>query len=221
MTAMRMTVLLCFLLLATPQIVSAGEMERRSRIELRMGLRNHGGTTGAATQIGPLGVETTAGADDVFFSLGYSRWMRENVAGHATVGVLSVEASSRAGPLGVSQQAAVICPMIVGMRYYPRKGSLDTAFRPFLTAGIGLITGFQSRSDIGLQVIQESGAMTTFGSRAGVGFDLAMGRSFVAIADLGYNLMTDFSDEIGGRRNYSGLEFGLGIGWQFGRSATQ
>ena len=117
MTAMRMTVLLCFLLLATPQIVSAGEMERRSRI--------------------------------------------------------------------------------------------------------GLITGFQSRSDVGLQVIQESGAMTTFGCRAGVGFDLGMGRSFVAIADLGYNLMTDFSDEIGGRRSYSGLEFGLGIGWQFGGSAHQ
>ena len=58
--------------------------------------------------------------------------------------------------------------------------------------------------------------MTTFGSRAGVGFDLKMGRYFVAIADLGYNLMTDFSEAVGGRRNYSGLEFGLGIGWQFG-----
>ena len=221
MTTMRMTVLLCFLLLATPQVMSAGEMERRSRIELRMGLRNHGGTTSAATTVGPLGVETTVGADDVFFSLGYSRWMKENVAGHATVGVLSVEASSRAGPLGVSQNAAVICPMIVGMRYYPRRGSLDAAFRPFLTAGVGLISGFHSRGDVGFQVVQESGALSTFGSKTGVGFDLSMGRSFVAIADLGYNLMTDFSDEIGGRRNYSGLEFGLGIGWQFGGSAAQ
>ncbi|MDE2999436.1 MAG: hypothetical protein OXU79_10220 [Gemmatimonadota bacterium] len=221
MTAMRMALLLCFLLLATPQVISAGEMEGRSRIELRMGLRNHGGTTGAATTVGPLGVETTAGAENVFFSLGYSRWMSENVAGHATLGVLSVDASSRAGPLGVSQQAAVICPMIVGMRYYPRKLSLDTSFMPFLTAGVGLITGIQSRNDVGFQVVQESGATTTFGSRSGVGFDVAMGRSFVAIADLGYNLMTDFSDEIGGRRNYSGLESGLGIGWQFGRSAAQ
>lgn len=221
MTTMRTTALLCFLLLATPQIISAGEMERRSRIELRMGLRNHGGTTGAATQIGPLGVETTAGAGNVFFSLGYSHWLRENVAGHATFGVQSVEANSRAGPLGVSQQAAVICPMIVGMRYYPRRLSLDTAFRPFLTAGIGLITGFQARNEVGFQVVQEAGAMTTFGSRAGLGFDLRMGRSFVAIADLGYNLMTDFSDEIGGRRNYSGLEFGLGLGWQFGGSTAQ
>ena len=216
MTTMRTTALLCFLLLATPAMISAGEMERRSRIELRMGLRNHGGTTGAATTVGPLGVETTAGADNMFFSLGYSHWMRENIAGHATLGVLSVEASSRAGPLGVSQQAAVICPMIVGMIYYPRKMSLDTTFMPFLTAGVGLITGIQSRSDVGFQVVQESGAMTTLGSKAGVGFDLQMGRSFVAIADLGYNLMTDFSEAVGGRRNYSGLEFGLGIGWQFG-----
>ena len=221
MTTMRTTVLLCFLLLAAPEMICAGEMERRSRIELRMGLRNHGGTTGATTSVGPLGVETTAGANDVSFSLGYSQWLRGNVAGHATLGVLSVEASSRAGPLGVSQQAAVICPMIVGMRYYPRKLSLDTTFRPFLTAGIGLVTGIQSGSDVGLQVVQESGAMSTFGSRAGVGFDLGMGGSFVAIADLGYNLMTDFSDEIGGRRNYSGLEFGLGIGWQFGARADQ
>ena len=219
MTTMRTTVLLCFLLLATPEMICAGQVERRSRIELRMGLRNHGGTTGAATQIGPIGIETTAGADDLFFSIGYSYRMREDVAGYATLGVLAVEASSRVGPLGVSQQAAVICPMIVGMRYYPRKLSLDTTFRPFLTAGIGLITGIQSRSDVGLQVVQKSAAMATFGSRAGMGFDLRMGRSFVAIADLGYNLMTDFSDEIGGRRNYSGLEFGLGIGWQFGGNA--
>ena len=42
MTMMRTSVLLCFLLLAAPEMISAGEMERRSRIELRMGLRNHG-----------------------------------------------------------------------------------------------------------------------------------------------------------------------------------
>lgn len=221
MTTMRMTVLLCFLLLATPQIMSAGEMERRSRIELRMGLRNHGGQTGTTTSVGPLGAEITAGTGDLFFSLGYSHWIRENVAGHATFGVLSVEASSRAGPLGVSQQAAVVCPMIVGLRYYPRKLSLDTTLMPFLTAGIGLISGFQARNEVGFQVVQEAGATTTFGSRAGVGFDLRMGQSFVAIADLGYNLTADFSEAVGGRRNYSGLEFGVGIGWQFGGGLAQ
>ena len=106
--------------------------------------------------------------------------------------------------------------MIVGMRYYPRKLSLDTTFRPFLTAGIGLITGIQSRSDVGLQVVQKSAAMATFGSRAGMGFDLGS----VFCGDCRpRNLMTDFSDEIGGRRNYSGLEFGVGIGWLFGKNA--
>lgn len=216
MTTMRTTALLCFLLLATPAMISAGEMERRSRIELRMGLRNHGGTTGAATTVGPLGVEATAGSGDVFFSLGYSRWMREDVAGYAALGVMSVGASSRVGLSGVSQRSAAILPVIVGMRYYPTRPTTRTQFRPFLTAGAGPVTGFESGSEIGLQVVQKAATMTAFGCQAGAGLDVRMGGSVVMNGTLGYNLMTDFSEAVGGRRNYSGLEFGLGFGWQFG-----
>ena len=221
MTAMRTTALLCFLLLATPAVISAGELEKRSRIELRMGLRNHGGTPGAATTIGPLGVETTDGSGDMFFSLGYSRWMREDVAGYATFGVMAVEASSSIGTQGVSQRSAAILPVFVGMRYYPIRPTTRTQFRPFLTAGIGPVTGFESGSDIGgLQVVQKATTMTAFGCRAGAGLDVRMGGSVVMNLNLGYNLTTDFSKALGGRRNYSGLEFGLGIGWQFGGSVV-
>ena len=219
MTTMRTTALLCFLLLATPAMISAGEMERRSRIELRMGLRHQGGNGGAATTIGPLGVETTAGSGGLFFSLGYSRWMRQDVAGYATLGVMAVEASSRVGPSGVSQRAAVICPIIVGVRYYTGTPAFQTRFRPFLTAGIGPVTGFEARNDVGIQVVQKAATMTAFGGRAGAGLDVRMGGSVVTNATLGFNLMTDFSEALGGRRNYSGFEFGLGIGWQFGRIA--
>ena len=63
--------------------------------------------------------------------------------------------------------------------------------------------------------------MTSLGSRAGGGLDVRLGRSVVAIANLGYNLMTDFSEPLGDRLNYSGLDFGIGIAWLFGGAVVQ
>ena len=221
MSTTKLTVLLSILLLASSEGLYAGDLEKRSRIELRMGLRNQGGKTEAGTQVGPVGVETTAESDGILVSLAYAYTMRENVAVHATLGVLAVEASARIGLPGIFQRAGVICPLILGMRYYMPWTTLQTPFRPFLTVGIGPNIGVESKNDVGLQLAQKSTIMTSFGSQAGGGLDVRLGRSVVAIANLGYNLMTDFSEPLGDRLNYSGLEFGVGIAWLFGRSVEQ
>ena len=114
MSTTRLTILLCILLLASSETIYAVDLEKRSRVELRMGLRNQGGKTGARTQVGPLGVETTAESDGILVSLAYAYTMRENVAVHATLGVLAVEAGSRVGLSGISQRAGVICPLDPG-----------------------------------------------------------------------------------------------------------
>lgn len=69
MSTTKLTVLLSILLLASSEGLYAGDLEKRSRIELRMGLRNQGGKTEARTQVGPLGVETTAESDGILVSL--------------------------------------------------------------------------------------------------------------------------------------------------------
>ncbi len=212
---------MCILLLISSETIYAGGLEKRSRVELRMGIRNQGGKTEARTQVGPLGVETTAESDGILVSLAYAYTLQENVAVHATLGVLAVEAGSRVGLPGISQRAGVVCPLILGMRYYMPRTTLQAPFRPFLTVGIGPNIGVESKNDVGLQLVQKSTIMTSLGSRAGVGLDVRLGRSAVAIVNLGCNLMTDFSEPLGDRRNYSGLEFGVGIAWLFGGAVEE
>ena len=107
--------------------------------------------------------------------------------------------------------------LILGIRYYLPGSTLQTPFRPFLTMGIGSNIGVEAKNEVGFQVVQKSRIMTSFGSHVGGGLDVRLGRSLVAGANVGYNLMTDFSEALGGRSNYSGLEFGVGISWLFGK----
>lgn len=230
MSTMRSTILLSVLVLGWSGMVYAGELEKRSRVELRVGLWNQGGKHEATAQAGPFEVETAAETGGMLVSLAYAYWMQENLAVHFTLGVLAVEASSRVGPGGLNQQVGVIYPVMLGIRYYLPGSTLQTPFRPFLTVGIGPNIGVEAKNEVGLQVsigpntgevslqvAQQSRTMTSFGSHVGGGLDVRLGRSFMAGVNVGYNLMTDFSRALGGRRNYSGLEFSAGVSWLFGK----
>jgi len=50
---------------------------------------------------------------------------------------------------------------------------------------------------------------------AGIGFIIILGSLVKLHADMGYNLLTDFLAEIGNRKNYSGPEFSIGLGFMF------
>jgi len=50
---------------------------------------------------------------------------------------------------------------------------------------------------------------------AGIGFNIILGSLVKLHADMGYNLVTDFLEEIGNRKNYSGPEFSIGLGFMF------
>ena len=217
MSTTRSIMLLSILLSGWSGMVYAGELEKRSRVELRVGLWNQGEKREAIAQDGPFEIETAAEMDGMLVSLAYAYWMQENLAVHFTLGVLAVKASSRVGPGGLNQEVSVVYPVVLGIRYYLPGSTLQTPFRPFLTMGIGPNIGVESKNEVGLQVAQQSRIMTSFGGHVGGGVDVRLGRSFMAGANVGYNLMTDFSRALGGRRNYSGLEFAVGISWLFGK----
>ena len=53
------------------------------------------------------------------------------------------------------------------------------------------------------------------GLYAGIGSDFILGSLIKLQADIGFNLFTDFQNNIGSRKNYSGPEFAVGIGIMF------
>ena len=56
---------------------------------------------------------------------------------------------------------------------------------------------------------------SAMGVYAGIGFNIILGSLVKLHADMGYNLFTDFLEEIGNRKNYSGPEFSIGLGFMF------
>ena len=215
--ASRSTILLCIVLLVWSAAVHASGLEKRSRIELRIGLWSQVGETQETTQVGLYGVETTAKSGGTLGALTYAYWVQENLAVNFTLALLAVEASSRVGPLGVSQHAVSVFPVLLGVRYYLPKSTFKTSFRPYLAAGIGPYIGFEAKNEVGLQVVQDSRTMTSFGGYLGGGLDIQLGRYLMVGANVGYNLMMDFSESLGGRDNYNGPEFGVGVSLLFGK----
>ena len=64
-------------------------------------------------------------------------------------------------------------------------------------------------------------AAMTFGGFLGGGVDVLLGRRWSLGVSAGYNWMTDFSQTIGTRKNYSGVDVGIGIGWMWGKGYGQ
>lgn len=202
-----------FALLSTT--AQAGALEKRSRVELRVGLWNQQSHT--ATRIGVGGVETTAGSEGTIVALTCAHWMQENLAVAFSFAVLTAEASTRVGSSGVSTHSVSVIPVMLGVRYYLPRSTYRTSWRPYLAASVGPYVGVEAKTEVGWQVVEESRTEASFGGHLGGGLDIQLSRSLMMGANVGYNLMTDFSDSLGGRKNYSGPEFGIGISFLFGR----
>jgi hypothetical protein len=102
------------------------------------------------------------------------------------------------------------------------KGELHTrSVKPYLAAGLGPVIGASSAGGV-----DQSGAFAgsrtraTVGGNFGAGVDFLLGRHFTLGVEGGYQWMSDFSDPIGARDNYSGFQFGVNIGWLFGKGGA-
>lgn len=203
---------------ASAAVRYSNPLEKRSRVELKFGLWNL--NSQSKSEIGANGVQTTATSDGPLGQLTYAYWVRENLAVTFSVGVLAGEYESSAGSGGVSTHVLSVLPILIGVRHYLPESALATSWKPYLAASIGSFIGAVSRSETGTQVITDSRTEAAYGGYLGGGLDIQLSRYFMVGANLGYNLMTDFSESLGGRKNYSGPEFGLGISFLFGRGVN-
>jgi hypothetical protein len=204
---------ICFVL-----VLAAGSdaitLEKRHQLALRLGMWNQ--ITDTRTEIGPSGVETSVGTSGILGGLTYGHWLEENLALTFSIGGMAVDISTKTDASGVTSETTAIASMLMGVKLYFLNSTLESSVRPYLKSSAGPLIGSQSSSEVGATILNESRTEFAFGGQLGAGIDFVTGRHFMMGFGLGYNLMTDFDEPIGGSRNYSGPEFGFEFSWLFG-----
>jgi hypothetical protein len=186
----------------------------RNRLELHIGSWH---VPGASTT-----PSVAAGADsfDIATGLQYSRFLREDLA--LTFGArVMASATDTVSSSGAFSGSVSVVSLPLGVRWNPMKGELHArTVKPYLAVGLGPVIGASSGAGTSVDGAF-AGARTraSVGGTVGAGVDFHLGRHFTLGVEGGYQWMADFSDPIGARDNYSGFQFGVNIGWLFGKGA--
>lgn len=198
-----------------PSLAVAG----RNRVELNFGMWRTGAAAPAEATPIAAGISASASSTDVRAGFQYTRFLRENLATTLSVTVLpgSSKAAITAGGISSSGSSVVMVP--VGLRWNPVAGDLRRkAIRPYLLASVGPVIGDSSASSIGGGgLTARSRSAVTVGGTVGVGADVLAGRNWSVGVGAGYNWMANFSTSIGSRRNYSGFDVSISLGWLWGK----
>jgi hypothetical protein len=189
-------------------------LEKRHMIELRFGMWHH--ASNVRTEISPGSVSTTVGNNGYMGEVVYGHWLTESTALQVIVGGASADVSTSVGITGVSNETAQVGHILLGIKKYFPESTYGSSVRPFAKVAVGPYIGSQTEVKSGLVVAVESRSEPAFGGQIGGGVDFVLGRHFLTGISLGYNLMADFNEPIGGSKNFSGPEFSIGIGYLFG-----
>lgn len=204
------------IVIVTASVGQTQNLSGRSRIELGLGMAVST-QTGVAIGIG--GVETELDAGGFLGSIGFSHWLQEDVAATFQLNTHSLDIGTDIGIGGVNTHTAFVSSIFMGLRYYLPKSTYGTGWRPYLSAAVGPVMGSESKVEVGTVVVAEENNEIAFGGRLGIGMDIVLSRLFMMGVFTGYNLMTDFSDPVGGRTNHSGPDFGVSISLLLGKGA--
>ncbi|MEW5924137.1 MAG: hypothetical protein AB1746_09130 [Candidatus Zixiibacteriota bacterium] len=192
----------------------AGVLDKKSRVELRLGGWVEAGDSKVAVLDSDALTSVKTGLP--MGGVGFSHWLNEKWALFVSVTAMSSQTDTRIEDLGLSTNTSIISSLMFGGRRYITMSDPNTMFRPYLEGGAGAFVASQEKSSIGLRVIYESTQEATFGGRIGGGFDFLLGRKFTLGACGLYNIMADFDNPIGNRKNYNGVEFNIVFGYLFG-----
>jgi hypothetical protein len=195
-----------------------GPLVGRSRIILFVGMSQ----TGLGEDVSGTGfVSTSAGTEDLFIGFGYSRWIREDFSVGVTAQIMDGDFSTDVGP-DVSTWALGLVSLQVGVRKYLPPSLLRTPVRPFVSLGAGVLIGGEEKTEVSFGGVNTSNStMGAFGVEPGLGIDFLIGHRFMLGVLGSYRLVTDFPEPLGGRENYSGLEFSVSLSFLFGRGFSE
>lgn len=200
-----------FLILAVNSF--ALSLENRHQLELNLGMWNQ--TTSNRTEIGLEGVTTSVGANGFVGGISYGYWLSEGWALNISVDGMLVDMNTHTGIYGVISKSSSISMIRMGFKMYFPYSTFEGKVRPYAKISAGPYIGNQSNTIAGLEVVVEERTEAALGGQLGMGADFVIGNHFMTGILLGYNLMTDFDEPIGGSKNYSGPEFHFGFSYLF------
>ena len=190
-------------------------LEGRSAFELQVGAWVDQSGSESRVLVSGARVETKMGG--FAGGLSYAYWLQENLAVQFGFTALVADLETSVQSIGrVSTTTATVTPVLMGVRYYWPRSSYGTKVRPFVGAAVGTAFGSESNTRVDNEVIVESNTEIAFAGQTTLGIDFLLGRHFGLGVRTGYTLMTDFSDPIGGSKNYSGGLFTFGVSYHFG-----
>jgi hypothetical protein len=151
---------------------------------------------------------------NIMGALYYNYWFNNEWALEVNAGILNAEVFSGITLSGLEQKAATVVPILAGARYYPAALAIEDNVRPYIAALIGVHMGHSSSNKVllGLKIGSETKVQSVFASKVVLGVDAFLG-GWVRLGLFGgYNFGTDFTEPVGTRLNYSGIDFGLTFG---------
>ena len=183
----------------------------RNRLEIVTGMWDNG----------DIGSRSTSGhvALDAFGGLKYTRYVREDLAITFAVEAFGVRSGATVGPGYVSTGDSEGVAVPVGVRWNPFKYDQRLqSIKPYFAVTVGPVIGASSGTFVGGGTISsDDTSRATLGGHFGGGFDVHVARSFSLGVGVGYNAMLDFSEPVGGYKNFNGVQVTFGIGWLFGK----
>ena len=182
----------------------------RNRVELIVGAWRAGRDVGIVT------AGTTA---DVMGGLGFTHYVREDLAMTFTLAGAAVQEDATVTTRSVTAGSVAASEMLVGVHWNPlKRNHAQQAIKPFLAVAAGPIFGLAERSFSGPGTISSTDTVrTTLGAQLGGGVDFHVARSFSIGLEAGYHAMAKFPQPVGLRDNFNGPHVTVGIGWLFGK----
>ena len=205
---------LAIIFIFAASICAQPALEKRHQVGLRVGMWNL--STGIRTEISAGSVETSVGTNGGMGGVFYGYYMQENLALNVGFNSFMGDVETRVGTGTVTSETATITAVLLGLKYYPIKSTLEGTVRPYVGVSAGPYIGSQSKTEVSSEIVVESRTETAFGGKIDAGVDFILGRHFMLGVGIGYNLMSEFDQPIGGSQDYSGGEFALGISYIFG-----
>lgn len=205
-------IVLIFFILSSSNFSQTYYSSTNTNLAGRSSVYIQGGTklnSGSSANVSAASVET----DMQFIGfVGYQYWFNNEWSLNGFGGMFN--AASKVSAANVSSIS--VYPAMFGASYYPESLIIGDIGRVYFSASLGVYNGTGTKtsfsfSNLGAEVINES----VFGAAVGAGIDLFPLDWLRVGPSLSYHFVSEFSQVVGDRRDYSGPVFGFTAGILF------
>jgi opacity protein-like surface antigen len=200
------------LCIVSADLSGAEDLSSSNMVGLRFGFWNAVGAKNVEAGPGEdILTKVTAPYGELHFSVG----LKKGFALGVSMGSCYRGETRYNDPDGYYWKKVTIYPLTGELKYYPLHRLKKSRWQPYLSGGIGLISGTENLrfgEYVGplLLLGSHTNSYLTIGWHAGGGMDLVLSRALVIGVDFKYRGV-HFGDKVGGMNDYSGPQAALGV----------